>query len=192
VIIANVPRRKARGNSTTAVAGSIASAVRVLARAILLGGDHIATIVAMSRKALDSARGNLASAIRLLVRVILLGDEHIRRILRMSQKALETLRGQLGSAIRLLVRAILLGDERIARILAIQLPEARGNLASGKGLGHEIIEKFLEGVPRGVEIRTCTIAADLTTLFYGTARLTSRQPSDQGFALDGRARQPRI
>src|SRR5215471_9073391 len=50
-----------RGNSSTAVAGSIASAIRLLVRAILLGPDHLAQIQARSQKAWETARGNLTS-----------------------------------------------------------------------------------------------------------------------------------
>ena len=41
-----------RGNSATAMVGTIASAVRVLARAILLGHNHISTILQISEKVL--------------------------------------------------------------------------------------------------------------------------------------------
>ena len=43
----------------TALAGSVATAIAVIARAILLGGGHLAKIVATSQKALEVIRGNL-------------------------------------------------------------------------------------------------------------------------------------
>jgi hypothetical protein len=61
------------------------------------------------------------------------------------------LAGSIASAIRLIARGVLLGDQDIARILAISekaLDCARGNLTSSKGIGHELIEKLLEGVPK--------------------------------------------
>jgi hypothetical protein len=72
--------------------------------------------------------------------------------------------GSIAGAIKLLVRAILVGNEHIARILAISnkaLECARGNLVSGKGLGHEMIEKFLQGVPR---ITSYVVEQQLATL----------------------------
>jgi ParB-like chromosome segregation protein Spo0J len=69
--------------------------------------------------------------------------------------------GSIASAIRLLVRAILVGDERISRILEIHLPEARGNLASAKGLGQNLIEKLLQGIPR---ITSYVVKEQLATL----------------------------
>ena len=52
--------------------------------------------------------------------------------------------GHCRSAIKVLTKAILVEDRTISRILEIHLPEARGNLASGKGLGADLIEKFLQ------------------------------------------------
>jgi hypothetical protein len=50
-----------RGNTATAIAGSVASAITLLARAILLGGDHLPGIHGTSPKAWETARGHLAS-----------------------------------------------------------------------------------------------------------------------------------
>jgi hypothetical protein len=69
--------------------------------------------------------------------------------------------GSIASAIRLLAKAILVGDERIARNLAIQIPEARGNLASGKGIGHDLIERLLAEAP---QLTTYVIQQQLVSL----------------------------
>ena len=50
-----------RGNSTTAAVGTVAAGLRVIARAILLGPDHISRIVEISQKSWECARGNLTS-----------------------------------------------------------------------------------------------------------------------------------
>jgi ParB-like chromosome segregation protein Spo0J len=50
-----------RGNTVTALAGSVATAIAMLARGILLGDKHISQICDISPKALECARGNLAS-----------------------------------------------------------------------------------------------------------------------------------
>ena len=58
--------------------------------------------------------------------------------------------GSIASAIRLLTKAILLGHEHLARILATSpkgWETAGGNLTEGRGLGHELLEQFLSGVP---------------------------------------------
>jgi hypothetical protein len=55
------PRRPQRGNSSTAIAGTVASAVRILARAILLGRDHLGRILPMSLKGWEISRGYLIS-----------------------------------------------------------------------------------------------------------------------------------
>ena len=52
--------------------------------------------------------------------------------------------GTVASAIKLLAKVILVEDRTISRILEIHLPEARGDLASGKGLGADLIERFLQ------------------------------------------------
>jgi hypothetical protein len=50
-----------RGNSATAIAGAIASGIRLLAKGILMGDEHLARILATSQKSLETARGQLAS-----------------------------------------------------------------------------------------------------------------------------------
>jgi hypothetical protein len=46
-----------RGNSATAITGSVAAALRLLAKVILIGDEDISRILEMSQKALETARG---------------------------------------------------------------------------------------------------------------------------------------
>jgi ParB-like chromosome segregation protein Spo0J len=50
-----------RGNTSTAITGSVASAARYLIKGILKGDEHMSQFCDMSQKALDSLRGNIAS-----------------------------------------------------------------------------------------------------------------------------------
>lgn len=58
--------------------------------------------------------------------------------------------GAIGSAVRYLIKGILKGDNHVAQICATS-PKAleiiRGQIASEKGLGHECVLRFFEGVP---------------------------------------------
>jgi hypothetical protein len=61
-------------------------------------------------------------------------------------------------------RFLATSDKSTARNLAIlseSIERLRGNLTSSKGLGHEIIERFLQGVPG---LTTYTIQQQLATL----------------------------
>jgi len=57
--------------------------------------------------------------------------------------------GSVASSARYLIKAILRGDEQVAQNWATSkaLDSIRGKIASGEGIGHVVIEKFLEGVP---------------------------------------------
>jgi hypothetical protein len=48
-----------RGNSSTAVTGSIAAASNQIAKALIGDEEHFGTIIPMSSKAIETARGNL-------------------------------------------------------------------------------------------------------------------------------------
>jgi ParB-like nuclease domain len=72
--------------------------------------------------------------------------------------------GSIASTIKYLARVLCTDLEDIARILAISQKSvecARGNLLSGKGIGHELIEQFLADVPH---ISESTIKEQLATL----------------------------
>jgi hypothetical protein len=73
-----------RGNSTTATVGTVAAGLRVIARAILLGPDHLSRILDTSqhatqyaRKSWETARGNLTSENGIGARLI---SEFLKRV----------------------------------------------------------------------------------------------------------------
>src|SRR4051812_34569627 len=76
--------------------------------------------------------------------------------------------GSVASALRPIAKHIMTGGEHVARILATsdKGPEIlQGQVASEEGVGHAILERFLEGIPG---INETTVKQALANLESGT------------------------